>query len=50
MSDDLAEAYERAARLLGTSVEDLEKKYGHLNNGLQMMNLRNRLRAKGHNV
>lgn len=50
MSDDLAEAYERAARLLGSTVEELEQKYGHLNNGLQMMNLRNRLRAKGHNV
>lgn len=50
MSDDLAETYERAARLLGTTVEELEQKYGHLNNGLQMMNLRNRLRAKGHNT
>lgn len=50
MSDDLAEAYQRAARLLGASVEELEKKYGHLNNGLQMMNLRNRLRARGNNV
>lgn len=42
--------YKRAATLLGTTVEELKKKYGHLNPGLQQMNLRNRLRAKGHNV
>lgn len=45
-----AELYERAARLLDTTIEALREKYGHLNPGLQAMNLRNRLRAKGHNV
>jgi hypothetical protein len=44
------ELYERAATLLGTTVEELRKKYGHLNPGLQAMNLRNRLRGAGHNV
>jgi len=44
------EMYERAARLLGVPEPDLRKKYGHLNPGLQQMNLRNRLRGKGHNV
>lgn len=44
------EMYERAARLLAVPVADLKAKYGHLNNGMQQMNLRNRLRAKGHNV
>lgn len=44
------EMYERAARLLETTVDALKAKYGHLNNGLIQMNLRNRLRAKGINV
>lgn len=47
---DLNELYVRAAKLLETNVADLRKKYEHLNRGLQAMNLRNRLRAKGHNV
>lgn len=47
---DLNELYQRAAKLLDTPVADLRKKYEHLNRGLQAMNLRNRLRAKGHNV
>lgn len=47
---DLNELYGRAAKLLGADVEELRKKYEHLNRGLQAMNLRNRLRAKGHNV
>lgn len=44
------ELYARAAKLLDIPEDDLRKKYGHLNPGLQAMNLRNRLRAKGHNV
>lgn len=47
---DLNELYTRAAKLLATPAADLRKKYEHLNRGLQAMNLRNRLRAKGHNV
>lgn len=46
----LEELYKRAARLLGFLESDLREKYGHLNPGLQAMNLRNRLRSKGHNV
>jgi hypothetical protein len=46
----LSELYQRAARLLEVPEPELRKKYGHLNPGLQAMNLRNRLRAKGHNV
>lgn len=42
--------YKRAAELLKTSVPELKVKYGHLNPGLQAMNLRNRLRGAGHNV
>jgi hypothetical protein len=49
-SKDLAELYVRAARLLDTPLATLVEKYQHLNNGLQAMNLRNRLRSKGHNV
>lgn len=47
---DLNELYVRASKLLGTPTAELRKKYEHLNRGLQAMNLRNRLRAKGHNV
>lgn len=47
---ELDELYGRAARLLQTPEKQLREKYAHLNNGLQAMNLRNRLRAKGHNV
>lgn len=47
---DLTALYDRAARLLKVPVDELEERYKHLNNGLQAMNLRNRLRAKGHNV
>lgn len=49
-SQDLLDLYDRAARLLKVPVDDLQEKYKHLNNGLQAMNLRNRLRAKKHNV
>lgn len=44
---DHDELYARAATVLGVPEEDLRKKYGHLNPGLQAMNLRNRLRSKG---
>lgn len=46
----LNELYARAAELLGAEEEALREKYKHLNRGLQSMTLRNRLRAKGHNV
>lgn len=46
----LSELYVRAAKLLELPEPELRKKYAHLNRGLQAMNLRNRLRAKGHNV
>lgn len=44
------ELYERAAKLLKCTVEDLRKKYGHLNQGLIAMNLRNRIRGAGFNT
>lgn len=44
------ELYARAARLLKIPEAELRAKYGHLNPGLQAMNLRNRLRKAGHNV
>lgn len=47
---DLNDLYTRAARLLDVPEEELRGKYGKLNPGLQAMNLRNRLRGKGHNV
>lgn len=43
----LVELYERAAKAMETTTEDLQTRYGHLNPGLQAMNLRNRLRARG---
>lgn len=49
-AERLEELYKRAGRLLNIVEADLREKYGHLNPGLQAMNLRNRLRAKGHNV
>lgn len=47
---DHDELYARAARVLNVPEADLRAKYGHLNPGLQAMNLRNRLRAKGKTV
>ncbi len=47
---ELDELYVRASRLLQVDLPELRKRYEHLNRGLQAMNLRNRLRAKGHNV
>lgn len=48
--DTQEELYQRAAKFLETSVDALKAKYGHLNQGLIAMNLRNRIRAKGGNV
>jgi len=42
----LDEMYEHAARGLGSTVEELRSRYGHLNKGMQRMNLGNRLRSK----
>src|SRR5262245_34581350 len=42
---ELKEVYERAAKLLGESVQSLKSKYGKLNPGMQRMNLGNRMRA-----
>lgn len=50
VSEEIDELYKRAAKLLDLNETDLRNKYRHLNPGLQAMNLRNRLRAKGHNV
>lgn len=47
LSQDHDELYRRAAHVLGVPVSELRAKYGHLNPGLQAMNLRNRLRARG---
>lgn len=41
----LEDLYSLSAGLLGTTVEDLMGKYGHLNKGLQRLNLGNRVRA-----
>lgn len=54
VTDDVQEAldelYARVAKVMGVGVEDLVARYGHLNPGLQSMNLRNRLRERGANV
>ena len=47
---ELDDLYIRAAKLLEVPEDDMRARYSHLNRGLQAMNLRNRLRAKGHNV
>jgi hypothetical protein len=47
---ELTELYKRAAKLLDVPVDELRERYSHLNKGLQAMNLRNRLRAKGYQV
>lgn len=49
-SEELADLYERAARLMKVDEQELRKKYAHLNRGLQAMNLRNRLRGRGFTV
>jgi membrane protein involved in colicin uptake len=42
---DLSEVYKAAAKALGETEKDLIAKYGHLNVGMQRMNLGNRIRA-----
>lgn len=42
---DLEAVYKQAAKLLGEPIKDLQAKYGHLNVGMQRMNLGNRMRA-----
>lgn len=42
---DLDEAYAQAAKILGVTQKELRDKYGHLNVGMQRMNLGNRIRA-----
>jgi hypothetical protein len=43
----LDEVYAAASPVLGVPEPDLRAKYGHLNPGMQRMNLGNRMRAKG---
>jgi hypothetical protein len=47
---ELDEMYRRVAALLKTPERELRSKYGHMNPGLQIMNLKNRLRRKGYNT
>jgi hypothetical protein len=49
-NEHLNELYARAAKVMGLDEEEVRKKYSHLNPGLQAMNLRNRLRARGQTV
>lgn len=41
----IAEVYAVASQMADTSVRDLQSKYGHLNDGMQRMNLGNRIRG-----
>lgn len=41
----ITEVYAEASKVLGESVEGLTKQYGHLNIGMQRMNLGNRIRG-----
>jgi len=43
-SKDTSEVYKLAAEALGESARSLRKQYGHLNPGMQRMNLGNRMR------
>jgi hypothetical protein len=47
VGEHLNELYARVAVLMEIDEQDVRKRYAHLNPGLQAMNLRNRLRAKG---
>lgn len=42
---DLDEVYSKASKILGETQTALKAKYGHLNPGMQRMNLGNRIRA-----
>jgi hypothetical protein len=50
VNEHLNELYKRAAEIMDLNEEDVRRKYAHLNPGLQAMNLRNRLRARGQAV
>lgn len=50
VNEHLNELYARVAEVMELPEEEVRKKYSHLNPGLQAMNLRNRLRARGKNV
>ncbi len=47
VNESLNELYARTATIMELPEEEVRKKYAHLNPGLQAMNLRNRLRARG---
>lgn len=47
---ELNEMYDRVAMLLKVTEKSLREKYGHMNPGLQIMNLKNTLRRKGFNT
>lgn len=49
-NDHLNELYARVAKTMELDETTIRKKYAHLNPGLQAMNLRNRLRARGQAV
>lgn len=49
-NDSLNELYKRTAAVMSLPEDEVRKKYSHLNPGLQAMNLRNRLRARGQAV
>lgn len=50
VNESLNELYARVAEIMELDEADVRKKYAHLNPGLQAMNLRNRLRARGQAV
>jgi len=47
VGEHLNELYARVSEVMELPEEEVRKKYAHLNPGLQAMNLRNRLRARG---
>lgn len=44
-SMELDDVYDYAAEILGVPAAELQQKYGHLNKGMQRMNLGNRIRS-----
>lgn len=42
---ELKNVYRAASRMMDVTAKSLEEKYGHLNQGMQRMNLGNRIRA-----
>ena len=47
---ELDKAYYAAAGFLGVTAKSLREKYGHLNQGMQRMNLGNRIRGRVKNL